>query len=67
MIDVEQYMNKFIQNRLRCGAVSRVKYKDGVVYYEEEETSDMGALFNIYDTLTGKTLKWKKVEDIEQY
>ena len=67
MINVDEYINKFIQNGTKRGEFKRVKYVAGVLYYEDEETSGLGELIDIYDTLTGKILKRKKVENIERY
>lgn len=67
MIDIENYMHKFTQSRIKRGLCKNVKYIDGILYYEDMETSGLGVLTAIYDTLTGRILKRKKVDDIEQY
>lgn len=67
MIDVDKFIEQFLElGRLR-GEYKNVKYSKGTLYYEDEETSGIGELLNIYDVLTGQILKEKKVHDIGKY
>ena len=65
MIDADKLINKFIELGIKRGKYKNVKYKGGVLYYEDEDTSGVGDLMEIYDMLTGKILQEKRVDNIE--
>ena len=66
MIDITLFINRFIELGIKRGEYKNVKYREGTLYYEDENTSGVGELLDIYDTLTGDILKEKRVDSIEK-